>query len=224
MSSDDEKELLERVKMPLKKPAPKKFMSEKQKIACAANIRKAHEGRKKLAEERRGNKTEEKLALEELVAERKKRVFGEEIAKAQTNQVQVEQQPDSPQVFGDSEDSEDEDKSPSLGDSDESDDESAEESDESESDGEAEFVLKKKTPKKAAAKAKVTKKKKEKRENAGVFLPKKSKLLEQMELMAAELQALKAQKRKKAAPVNVYVNHPEPKKLTDQDKKKILDL
>ncbi len=208
--SDSEPETMTMVQVPVVpaiKEKKKRVLSEKHKTALINNIAKARAVRsaKKIAREK--GEDEDKTILKELLA-KEKAAKAKSKGKAPKPESEDESDADADEVDGE-EDEKDEDESDSESDS----------ANSASSDSEAEFVLKKRKP--AAKKAAAPKGKgKEKKE----AMPKRSTMLEQMEIMAAELKALKKEKRSSKAPVNVNISYPEQKSLSQAAKSAIISL
>ena len=211
---------------------PRQKLSEAGKIARQANLAKAREARKLKAAQRRDTKDENEELLKELLAEKKaakSAKFAEPVH--QKKAAETQNRPVLPQACVSVESEPDEQDAPEPETQSEESEESEDEtqacvSSETESDSEAEFELTRVPPKAKqacfAVKAKAEKVEKVKGKGKKETVMKKSKILEQMEQMAAELAALR--KEKKAGRVNVYVNQPDKKGITDAKKQVLMNL
>lgn len=182
MSDSDRDETVTSVKLPKSVRKTTRVVSERQKEACAKNVIKARAGRVAKMEARLKGEDEEKILLRELIADKK----ASKQKKAEP--VEADESSDDEELESEASESDDDPKETSASDS---------------SDSEAEFVLTKRKPATKKAVAKVALIGKGKKKTA-----ERSTMLEKMEEMAAELKALKKEKRSK---VTVNINNPEKK-------------
>ena len=219
--SDSEQESLTSVELPALPEKKKRVVTEKHRAALLKNIEKARIVRAAQKVDRLKGEDEDKRLLREMLEEKK-------AAKKATTKKEAEPKTkEEPKEESEEEELESEEEEEGESESD-----SALESESDSSASEAEFVLKKrKAPLRKPAvkpKAKETDKLKKKGKSGKKAkdeeddVPKRSKLLEQMEVMAAELKALK--KKEKSSKVNVYVNQPEKKGMSDAKRKELLDI
>lgn len=189
----------------------KREYSAEHKAKLKENMAKAREARAAKHAAKLAKEEEDKRVLNQIIAERKTQrepappaPFGSKTSKKKKEPV-IESS-------SDEEEEEEEDQQ-----------ESESEESSSSSEEEAEFVLKRR--KATASKAKSTKVAKSVKaaKSTGVATAKELTMLQQLEQMAAEIAALKKEKKKNSK-VNVYVNQPEPKKMSDVQKQKLLDL